>query len=69
MFDWEHGIALHAMKGNQASSLGKGTSHGFLELWWEPGYILELRGDCHSKLEFVQQSQDSYLVTTNTSGI
>ena len=24
MFDWEYGIALHAMQGNQASSSGKG---------------------------------------------
>ena len=24
MFDWEHGIALHAMQGNRASSLAEG---------------------------------------------
>ena len=24
MFDWEHGIALHAMQGTQASSSGEG---------------------------------------------
>ena len=45
MFDWEHGIALHAMKGNWASSRGdeevswvfssRGRNLGYiLELWW-----------------------------------
>ena len=29
MFDWEHGIALHPMQGNLASSHGKGNSQGF----------------------------------------
>ena len=32
MFDWEHGIALHAMQGNQASSLGEGKSHRFFRV-------------------------------------
>ena len=29
MFDGEHGIALHAMQGNQASSHVEGKSHVF----------------------------------------
>ena len=44
LFYWEHGIALHAMQGNWASSLGDG------EVWWffsicggNLVYILELR--------------------------
>ena len=41
---WEHGIVLHAMQGNRASSLGKGEASLF---FWSSGgnlgYILELR--------------------------
>ena len=38
MFDWENAIALHAMKGNRASSRGEGGSlMGFLELRQAPG--------------------------------
>ena len=38
MFDGEHGIALHAMQGNQASSHGEGeVSWFFFELQWERG--------------------------------
>ena len=29
MLDWEHGIALHTMQGNRASSQGVVKSHGF----------------------------------------
>ena len=29
MFDWEHGIVLHAMQGNQASSVGEGEVSWF----------------------------------------
>ena len=55
MFDWEHGIALHAVKGNRASSLGEGEVSSFLSSCsWNLGYILELHGNGHSKLEFVQ---------------
>ena len=45
MFDWENAIALHAMQGNWASSLGKG------EVSWD---FSSCGGDVHSKLEFVQ---------------
>ena len=44
MFDWEHGIALHAMQGYRASSRGEG------EVLWvfsscgkNLGYMLEFR--------------------------
>ena len=43
MFDWEHGIALHAMQRNQASSLGEGkVSWFYLSCGGNLGYILEL---------------------------
>ena len=44
MFDWEHGIALHGMQGNRASSLGKReVSWVFSNCGRNLGYILELR--------------------------
>ena len=44
MFDWKPGIALHAMQGNQASSLGEGdASWGFSSSGKNLGYILELQ--------------------------
>ena len=44
VFDWEHGIALHAMQGNHASSREAGeVSWVFLSCGRNLGYILELR--------------------------
>ena len=44
MFDWEHGIALHAMQGNRASSHSEGTvSWFFSSCSGNVSYILELR--------------------------
>ena len=43
VFDWEHGIALHAMQGNRASSRGEGeVSWVFSSCVRYLGYILEL---------------------------
>ena len=43
MFDWEYGIALHAMQGNQASSPGEGdVSWDYSSCGRNLGYILEL---------------------------
>ena len=43
MFDWEHRIALHAMQGNRASSLGEGkVSWFFPSCSGNLGYIPEL---------------------------
>ena len=68
MFDWENAIALHSMQGNRASSRGEGeVSCVFSSCGMNLGYILELRGDIHSKLEFVQRSSDTTLRTTDTS--
>ena len=58
------------MQGNQASSPGEGyISWDFLSCGGNLGYILELQQVGHSNLHFVQRSQDSCLVTTDTSGI
>ena len=44
MFDWEPGIALHTMQGNQASSCGKGElSSVFSSCGRDLAYIVELR--------------------------
>ena len=37
MFDWKHGIALHAMQGSGLISRQGGCLMGFLELQQEPG--------------------------------
>ena len=43
VFDWEYGIALHAMQGNQASSPGEGdVSWDYSSCGRNLGYILEL---------------------------
>ena len=56
VFDWEHGIALLAMQGNQASSLPRGKSHGFSRIAVVTcGIFLSYRGDGNSKLVFVQR--------------
>ena len=55
MFDWEHGIALHAMQGTRASSLREGKSQRFSRVatgTW--GIFASYASDGHSKLVFVQ---------------
>ena len=70
MFNWEQGIALHPMQGIRASSPAEGdASWDFSSCGRNLGYILELHGDGHSKLHFVQRTQESCLVRTDTSGI
>ena len=55
MFDGEHGIALHAMQGNGASSPVSGKSHWFsrvaVETW---GIFSSYNGDGPSKLILFQ---------------
>ena len=70
MFDWEHGIAMHKMMGIEPLLRPFGMSHGiswFAAGTW--GIFSSYSGDRHSKLHFVQRSQDSYIVTTDPSGI
>ena len=44
VFDWEYGIALHAMQGNRASFPSKGdVSHDFSSCGRNLGYIRELQ--------------------------
>ena len=71
MLNWEHGIAVHAMQGNRASSLGpKGKSHVFSRVAVSTsGIFSSYGGDGHSKLVFVQRRQDSCLVTMDKIGI
>ena len=70
MFDWEHGIALHAMHGNRASSLGEGeVSWFFSSCGGNRGIFSSYGGFGHSKLLFGQRHQGSCLVTIDTSGI
>ena len=69
-FNWEYDIALHEMQGNQASSPGEGMCHGISRVaavTW--GIFSSYSRDGHSKLHFVQRSQESCLVTMDTSGI
>ena len=70
MFDWSHGIALHAVQGIWASS------HGECEISWYSRIAVRTwdifssyGGDDPSKLMFDQRSQESSLVTRDTSGI
>ena len=70
MFDWEYGIALLAMQWNQASSPSEGDdSYDFSSCSKNMGYISEFSGDGHSKLHFVQLSQDTCVVMRDTSEI
>ena len=54
MFDWENAIALHAMKGNRASSRGEGevswVSRVAAGTW---STFSSYDGGAHSKREFV----------------
>ena len=70
MFDWEHGIALHPMQGFMPHLPPSGMSHGISRVdagTW--GIFSNYSVDGHSKLDFVQRSQGSCLVRTDTSGI
>ena len=70
VFDWEHGIALHAMQGNRASFPSEGMSHTISRVaagTW--GIFSSYSGNYHSKLYFVQRSQDTCVVMRDTSGI
>ena len=70
VFDWEYRIALHAMQGNRASFPREGdVSYDFSSFGRNLGYIRELQRDGHSKLHFVQRSQDICVVMRDTSGI
>ena len=68
MFNSKYNIALHEMLRNQASSPGEmchGISRVAAGTW---GKFSSYSGDGHSKLHFVERSQDSCLVMVDTSG-
>ena len=53
MFDGKHGIALHAMQGNQAASRIVGVVSYIFEVQWKPGV--------HSRVTMGMAIQNSYL--------
>ena len=70
MFDWEYGFALHAMQGNRATFPSEGdVYYDFSSCGRTGGIFASYSGDGHSKLHFVQRSQDSCVVMRDTSGI
>ena len=70
MFNGEYDIALHEMQEIKphlpAMGMCPGISRVVAGTW---GIFSSYRRDGHSKLHFVQRSQDSCLVMTDTSGI
>ena len=70
VFDWEQEISLQTMQGIRPHLTTRGKSHGFSQVaagTW--GIFSSYGGDDPSNLVFVQQHQDSCLVTRDTSGI
>ena len=70
VFDWEQGISLQVMQNIWPQLSARGKSHDFSRVaagTW--GIFSSYGGDNPSKLVFVQQRQDSCLVTRDTSGI
>ena len=70
MFDWEKGIALHAISGIEPHFPARGMSHTISRVaagnW---GIFASYSGDGHSKLHFVKRRHDSILIMRDTSGI
>ena len=70
VFDWVHGIGVHTMQGIRASSPAEGdVSWDFSSCSRNLGIFSSYSRDGHSKIHFVQQSQDCCLLRTDTSGI
>ena len=70
MLDWEHGNAMQEMMGIEPLLRPFGMSHGISRVaagTW--GIFASSSGDGHSKLHFVQRSQDTCVVMRDTSGI
>ena len=72
MFDWEPGIALHAMQRNRDSSLAEGeVSWFFSSCGGKGGYIIELRWGWSFKTRVFSatsgllSSSDGYLRNVN----
>ena len=70
MFYWEQEIAPQCMHWNWGSSVGKGDVTWFSRVAAGTRGIFSSYGRNEpSKLMFVQQDQDTYLVMSDTSGI
>ena len=70
VLDWEYGIALHAMQGNRSSFPSEwDVSYDFSSCGRNWGIFASYSGDGHSKLHFIQRSQESCVVMRDTSGI
>ena len=70
MFDWEYGITLHAMQGIEPRFPARWTSDTISRVaavTW--GIFASYSLDGHSKLHFVQPSQESCVVMRDTSRI
>ena len=72
VFDWENGIAVHAMQGNRASSLAEWeVAYFFSSCSVNLGYIFELRWGCPYKTHVgpatsgLLSSYDGYLINLN----
>ena len=68
VFNWEYDIALHEMQEIKPHLPASGMCHVISRVaagTW--GIFSSYSRDGHSKLHFVQRSQDSCLVTTDTS--
>ena len=64
------GLLCTQCRGIETHLLARGMSHGISRVaagTW--GIFSSYSGDAHSKLHFVQQSQDSCLLMMDTSGI
>ena len=69
VFDWEHGTARTKGRGIGPHLAAMGKSHEFSRVAAGTWSIFSsYNGDGHLKLGFVQQSQDSCLLMTDTSG-
>ena len=70
VYDWKYGIALHAMQGHRASFSSEwDVSYDFSSCGRTWGIFASYSGDGHSKVHFVQPSQDSCVVMRDTSVI
>ena len=69
VFDWEHGTPQHEMQEIRPHLAARGKSHEFSPVAAGTWCIFSsYSGDGQLKLGFVQRSQDSCLVMTDTSG-
>ena len=70
VFDWQHGIRLHANRGIGTHLAAMGKSHGFSRVEAGKWGIFSSYGrDGYLKLGFLQRNQHSRLVTMDTSVI